>query len=189
MVKITIEEADASHITDTFARNQRYLYQNRSDSERAQSGYLTMSYSPEALRQVLRYESIVVAKVDGRIAGHYYPMPDYFRPLIAELSPKLEIFEKVQYQGRPIATYRYFEIVQILVEGQFQRMGLARKLVEDALRRTRGQYELLLVKIAEGNERSVKFHTSVGFKLFDIYKAPKINLLILGIDLRPAAKL
>ncbi len=88
-----------------------------------------------------RHAVVSVAEVDGIVVG------------MCDIQRKSDIAET-----------RHIGILGIAVKKEYRSMGIGRALLEDAIRRSRGMFDEIILSVLEGNEVAYKLYKSIGFK-------------------------
>lgn len=145
MPEITIKSAKADDAAEMLALYTPYVENTTVSSE-----YKAPSRN-EFLRRIVTYSERfpwLVCRIDGTVAGYGYAS-----------------------SHRTRAGYQWSAETSIYIAQQFQRCGIARALYEALFELlTRQGYYNIFVGITSPNEKSVKFHSAMGFVISGAYQ-------------------
>lgn len=135
-------------------------------------GFVTVSHSPEQLRQLHSIEPSVIALQHERVVGYVLAMTAASRHLIPVLEPMFDVFESLAYLGRSLSAYPYMVIGQVCVAKSCRGMGVFDELYATYRRHFQDRYAFAVTEIATRNTRSIKAHERIGFRPIHTYRSP-----------------
>jgi len=188
MDPLTIRDAKKSDLPRLIAINRGNLKDSLSHEERKRSGFVLRLYPASLVSAIMDLEPVLVAEVGEEMAGYLYPTPDYFREKIPVLRTRLLLLDKVTYQGKSLSAYKFIEIGMVVVVTAYRQKGVFSRLVEEVERRYKG-YELVLARVALGNEGSLQAHRRLGFEVVGEGSEGNSRFHVLVKDLRPRSRL
>lgn len=189
MDQIIIREAKKSDLPRLIAINRASLGDSLSEEERKRSGFVLRLYPASLVSAIMALEPVLVAEIGGEVAGYLYPMPGYFREKVPALRSRLLLWDVVKYKGKFLSAYRCIEMGMVVVETAYRRKGVFSRLIEELVRRYSREYELVVARVALGNEASLKAHERLGFELIEEGNEGESRFYMLAKDLRPRPRL
>lgn len=143
---------------------QLYLRGNNDAAEEKEQGFVTVHHSFEVLYQMHQLSPSVIVKDDDKVVAYALTMVNECRNLIPVLLPMFDMFDRIEYGGKPLKEYKFYVMGQIGVHKDYRGKGLV-KLLYDKHREVYGaQYDFIITEIASRNGRSMRAHEKTGFK-------------------------
>ena len=170
MISITTvqSEEDLLGIQELLRVNLR---KNLSPDVQRSSGYLSIDYPLDFLRQVNRVAPSIVAKDStSKLVGYSLVIPPEFAsesPDLAELLSKISILD---YKGKPLRDYTYYIMGQVCVADGYRGQKIFDRMFHKHYELYANRYQLLITCISEKNTRSLRAHTRVGFEVVHTFK-------------------
>jgi L-amino acid N-acyltransferase YncA len=87
------------------------------------------------------------------------------------LIPLFDLFEKIEYKGKPISSYNYMIVGQTCIDKMYRGKGVLQKLYAAYMDRFRSSYNFAITEIATKNLRSRHAHEKIGFQTIHEYAA------------------
>ncbi|OQP59506.1 acetyltransferase [Niastella vici] len=138
----------------------------------ASQGFVTVMHSFEDLKKMNDIEAHVIAKDDDRVIAYLLAMTNQSRFDIPVLVAMFEMFEKISYQHKKIADYRYIVVGQVCVAEGYRGKGVFDTCYAAYSHNFKNKYEFAITEIATRNQRSIRAHKRVGFETIHEYTAP-----------------
>ena len=139
------------------------------DEARAQ-GFVTVEHTLEILRAMHAMAPSLVARnrVDGaeHVVGYALVMPREARALLPILAPMFARLEALP----ALTSLRWYVMGQICVAKSHRGRGLVDALYAAHRERYADRYDACVTEIAVRNERSMRAHERVGFRVIDRYR-------------------
>ena len=154
-------EADLAGILTLQAANQKAAVS--ADYQSAQ-GFVTLTHSPDMLRQMNEAAPQLIAKDGERVVGYALTLLPSVKTVVPALLPLFDQFERVVYRGQPISRYRYYVMGQVCVDEACRGQGVFDGLYAAHRAQFSDRFDLLVTDIATRNTRSRRAHERVGFQ-------------------------
>ncbi len=169
-MEITFDAASTDqHFEQILQLQRRNLFSEISEEEQAQQGFVFAEHTVPVLKRMAAHLPQVVALCDGRVVGYNLAMTAFMKDEMPRLAPMFEQFERNEYKGRPLATYRFMVGGQVCVDKAFRGRGLLRGLYHATRDRLPPRYELCVTEIAARNNPSLEAHKKMGFEVINTY--------------------
>jgi hypothetical protein len=148
------------------------LGKNLSAEERIKEGFLTVAYSLEDLKRMHETEPGIIAKDNDKVVAYVLAMIPGLRKDFPILEPLFQLFEKINYNGKPVSTYNYLIVGQACIDKPYRGKGVFKKLYTAYSLRFRDKYDFAISEIATKNLRSMNAHKRIGFLPVYAYTGP-----------------
>lgn len=135
-------------------------------------GFVTVSHRFEDLKKMNEIEQHVIAKDNDSVVAYLLAMTAHSKSDVPILFPLFEMFERVNYQGRKIADYKYMVVGQACVAEDYRGKGIFDACYAAYRNCFKDRYDFAVTEIAIRNQRSVNAHKRVGFESVYEYAAP-----------------
>ena len=152
------------------AIQQKNLARNVDESEVKSQGFVTVIHDLDTLKQMHNLSPSVIAKQGDRVVGYALVMLPECRKIVPTLEPMFQNFERLHYQNRPLADYRFYVMGQVCIDKDYRQQGLFDKLYEKHREIHSGNFDFIMTEVATRNRRSMRAHERVGFQTLDVYR-------------------
>ena len=142
------------------------LRDNLSEVERSQ-GFLSARFSREQFAAMDQDVAVIVATLDGVIAGYLCGSSVEFNRRFALLAAMIERYPHVTLYGRPLGSYASFVYGPACVDRQFRGRGVLRGLYRTLLQEAAEQYAVGVAFVAQDNAHSLSAHVQ-GLGMLDV---------------------
>jgi predicted GNAT superfamily acetyltransferase len=142
------------------------LRDNLNEAERTQ-GFLSARFSREQFAAMDQDVAVIVATLDGVIAGYLCGSSVEFNRRFALLAAMIERYPHVELHGRPLASYASFVYGPACVDRRFRGRGVLRGLYRTLLHEAAGQYSIGVAFVAQDNAHSLSAHAQ-GLGMHDV---------------------
>jgi hypothetical protein len=163
MVTLSIASSDA-HWEQIVALQQRNLRHALSVEEQNAQGFVHAQHDVPLLRRMADALPQAIAMADGNVVGYCLSLPVALRREQPNLEPMFVQFDRCNYRGRPLSSYRYFVGGQVCVDRDFRGRGLLGLLYHEVRRSLWAPYDLCVTEIATRNRNSIRAHEKIGFE-------------------------
>jgi ribosomal protein S18 acetylase RimI-like enzyme len=145
------------------ALQRQNLASSLTADEAGREGFVTVVHTLEILQEMHRLAPSLVVQDGATLAGYALAMPLGCRAFLPVLEPMFRLFEGLMWQGRPLATYRYYVMGQICVARDYRGRGVVQALYRGHAELHGSDHDLVVTEIAARNGRSLRAHEKVGF--------------------------
>jgi hypothetical protein len=157
------------HFEQILDLQKRNLSRSISEDEQRQQGFVFAEHTTSELRIMASYLPQVIALNNDKVVGYNLGLHRSLKNLIPMLVPMFTEFERSEYKGRPLSTYKFMVGGQVCVDKEFRGKGLLSKLYHETRKRVIPDYELCVTEIAIRNVPSLKAHEKMGFEVVGTY--------------------
>lgn len=176
---IVTKEDELKQINDLNIQN---LKQNLSEDQQRTEGFVTWLYPLPLLIQMHRLAPSIIVKDDSALAGYALTT---FREASA-FHPDLHIMfndlGSLQYNGKPLFSYRFYCMGQICVSEKHRGQGVVSMLYNKHKEVYASHFDFILTEISTSNERSIRAHEKIGFKTIHTYRDQKDEWIVVVWD-------
>ncbi len=141
-----------------------------SDEEMRSQGFLTVQHDLAALEQMQALAPSVVAYQGSELAAYALTMPRECRTLMPVLVPMFELFDRLEYRGKPMNDYRFYVMGQICVDKAHRGRGLVELLYNKHRELYQQRFDFIITEVALRNQRSLRAHERAGFQILHTYR-------------------
>ncbi len=145
---------------------------NRSPSEAANEGFVTVLHSYHQLLALHLLEKHFIAKEGDEVVAYVLAMTRVSRREIPVLVPMFEVFEQIQYEGKSLANYQSIVVGQVCIGQRYRGTGVFDQCYGAYRSHYSRRYSLAITEIAASNTRSLRAHQRLGFERVHTYTAP-----------------
>ena len=163
----------AAELSQILAIQKNNLKENITQNEINSQGFLTVSHSLEDLESLNNYEKHLIVKDGEKVIGYILAMTKDSKYDIPILIPMFEIFDIINFKGKPVAAYDYIVIGQVCIDKNYRGQGILYDAYEAYRKNFSGKYEFAITEIATNNTRSLHVHKKIGFREMHTYTDPK----------------
>jgi hypothetical protein len=175
------DEADLQRILELQRANLATNIATSIDAQelRAQ-GFVTAVHSLQSLQQMHALAPSIVAKAGDQLAGYALTMLVEARRFVPILDPMFQLFEQLQWRGRPLREVPHYVMGQVCIAKPFRGQGLFDALYRGHQAAYGERFELLVTEVSLRNPRSLRAHERVGFEPLHRYRDSVDEWLVLG---------
>ncbi len=141
-----------------------------SSTQKETNGFVTVHHDLETLKVMNNSSPQIIAKSDDQVVGYALVMFKELGNLIPTLVPMFEMFKRLSYQGKSLDTYSYYVMGQICIDESYRGQGLFEKLYTKHKETHSSTFDLCLTEVSTSNQRSMKAHERVGFKILHTFR-------------------
>jgi GNAT superfamily N-acetyltransferase len=178
--------SEEQHFEQILRLQRQNLFSAISEEEQAQQGFVFAEHTVPLLRMMASQLPQVIALSDDRVVGYNLALPVSMRNDIPRLVPMFIEFERSQYKGKPLSTYKYVIGGQVCVDKDFRGQGLLSKLYNETRKRVIPEHQFCVTEVSERNVVSLKAHLKMGFETINTYHDGKEHWQILLWDYETA---
>jgi len=155
--------------------------------EERKEGFLSAQFTPEQTARIAEDLGTTVAVVDGAVTGFVCAFRREFdtgSPVIAKM---LESYDRVNFAGRPLASFQSYIYGPVCIAREQRRRGLLRGLYEAQKKELAGQFEVGVAFVSRDNPHSLQAHAA-GLGMTDVGDFElKGNVYVILVFRLPAA--
>lgn len=156
-------------IAETTEELQGILQLQKANHEKSLSsindGFVTVSHRLDDLEKMNGIAPHVIVKDGSRVIAYILAMTAKSKDDIPVLKPMFEEFNQILYNGLKVSNYQYIVIGQVCVDKDYRGMGLLDKAYAFYKKVHCPDFEFAITEIASRNQRSIKAHERIGFKI------------------------
>lgn len=171
------------HFEQILQLQRRNLFTEISEEEQAQQGFVFAEHTVPLLKKMAAHLPQVIAVSDGKVVGYNLAMTAFMKDEIPSLEPMFTQFERDEYKGRPLTSYKFMVGGQVCVDKDFRGRGLLRRLYHATRDRLPPGYEVCVTEIAARNFPSLEAHKKMGFEVINTYRDGKELWHVVAWDL------
>lgn len=157
------------HFEQILQVQKQNLFSTISEEQQAQQGFVFAEHTIPLLKMMAAHLPQVIAVNNGTVVGYNLAMPVSMKNELPSLVPMFTEFERSQYRGWPLTTYRFMVGGQVCVDKDFRGQGLLRRLYHETRNRLPPGYQLCVTEVAARNSVSLKAHQKMGFEVVSTY--------------------
>jgi GNAT superfamily N-acetyltransferase len=159
-----------AELEQILALQRENLKQVLSAEEMRSQGFVTLRHDLAALEQMHALAPSVIARRGDELVGYALMMPRECRALMPVLVPMFELFDRLDYRGRPLKDYRFYVMGQIAIAKAHRGRGVFELLYEKHRELYQHQFDFIITEVATRNLRSLRAHERVGFRTVHTYR-------------------
>ena len=153
----TFRRVRESDYAALLALQEANLRDNLTEVQRS-AGFLSARFSREQFAVMDAGVAVVVAEVDGLIAGYLCGSSVEFNRRFALLAAMIERYPHTELRGRALQSYASFVYGPVCVDGRFRGRGLLRGLYRALRAEVAGKFEIGVAFVAQDNTHSLAAH-------------------------------
>jgi len=146
------------------------LKQSLSDEEMRSQGFVTVLHDLPALERMHELAPSIIARQGGELVAYALTMPRECRTLMPVLVPMFELFDTLQYRGKPLKDYRFYVMGQICIDKAHRGRGLFERLYDKHRELYQPRFDFIITEVSARNPRSMRAHERVGFQTVHTYR-------------------
>jgi GNAT superfamily N-acetyltransferase len=135
-------------------------------------GFVTVSHRFEDLKKMNEIEQHVIGKDNDQVVAYLLAMTAQSKFDVPILFPLFEMFERVNYQDKKIAAWKYIVVGQACVAEGYRGQGVFDACYAAYRDCFKDKYDFAITEIAIRNQRSINAHKRIGFESIYEYAAP-----------------
>ncbi len=147
------------------------LFSSLSPEESEKEGFLTCEHNYELLKKWNNAAAHIIAVQNDSIIGYLLTMTSEASEDMLILKSMFQIFNEVEYLGKPISMYNYLVVGQVCIAKGYRGQGVLYKLYKLYLSRYKNNFDFAITEIAVRNKRSLQAHIKNGFQEIFKYKS------------------
>lgn len=153
------------------------LYQNISEEERKQEGFLTVSHDLNFLIEMNNKVQHIIAKHNDKVVAYALSMHPDFGNRIEILKPMfVKINENIEEQTN------YIVMGQICIDKLYRGKGIFRNLYKTMQKSLKNKFDYIITEVDKKNTRSINAHQAIGFKEIVAYNANNQDWSLISIE-------
>jgi GNAT superfamily N-acetyltransferase len=169
MLSATIVTTTAE-LQQILALQQRNLKQNISEGEKKEQGFVTMQSTLPMLESIHALAPSIIVKDGDKVIGYALVLLPEGRSLYPDLDPLFQLFETLQWKDKPVSHYRFYIMGQVCVDKDYRGQGVFDLLYQTHKEYYSENYDFIITDISSSNQRSIRAHERVGFKIIHTYR-------------------
>ena len=170
----TIQSED--DLRATLALQKENLRRNVPVDEQVSDGFVTVEHKFDVLQRMNNAAPTIIAKnSNGELVGYALTMLPEFGPFVPELAALFASLKTLEYNGKPLRNYAYYVLGQICVKKGYRGQGIFQRMLFKHREIYSQNYQMIVTSISSKNERSLRAHISIGFKMIHSFHDPIIN--------------
>jgi predicted GNAT family N-acyltransferase len=142
-----------------------------SKSEIESQGFVTISHDFNLLAEMNAKSPHIIVKFNGEVIGYALVMLEFFKDRIPVLFPMFQQIDKIEYGGKLMREIDYFVMGQVCIAKPFRGQGIFKGLFEKMKNEMAADFKMVVTEVATRNQRSMKAHFKVGFKIIKKYQS------------------
>jgi GNAT superfamily N-acetyltransferase len=175
------------HFEQILQLQRRNLFSSISEEQQARQGFVFAEHTVPLLKMFAAQLPQVIAVSNSKVIGYNLAMPVSMKNEIPSLVPMFTEFERCEYRGRPLPTYRFMVGGQVCVDKDFRGQGLLSRLYHETRNRLPPGYQLCVTEVAARNNAGLRAHQKMGFEVVRTYHDGKELWKVVVWDLESAA--
>jgi GNAT superfamily N-acetyltransferase len=157
------------HFEQILQLQKQNLFSAISEEQQAQQGFVFAEHTVPLLKMMAAQLPQVIALSCDKVIGYNLAMPVSMKNEMPSLVPMFSAFERSEYKGKPLSTYRFIVGGQVCVDKDFRGQGLLSRLYHETRKRLSSGYQLCVTEVSERNDISLKAHLKMGFEVVSTY--------------------
>ena len=154
-----------SDYAELLALQETNLRDNLQPGDRGQ-GFLSARFAREQFSEMNDSVAVIVADIDGRIAGYLCASAVDFNRPFALLAAMILQYPFVEFRGRTLDRYASFVYGPVCIDRSFRGKGLLRGLYRALVGEVARRFEIGVAFVAQDNPHSLAAHVQ-GFGMTD----------------------
>ncbi|MBN1208808.1 MAG: GNAT family N-acetyltransferase [Myxococcaceae bacterium] len=174
-----------AELEQILALQRENLKQALSAEEMRSQGFVTLQHDLAALEQMHALAPSIIARQGEELVGYALTMPRECRALMPVLVPMFELFDRLDYRGRPLKDYRFYVMGQIAIAKAHRGRGLFELLYDKHRELYQHQFDFVITEVSASNHRSLRAHERVGFQTVHTYRDATDEWAVVAWDWSP----
>lgn len=157
------------HFEQILQLQRKNLVTSISVEQQGKQGFVFAEHTMELLKQMAAELPQAIALSDDKVIGYNLAMPVSMKSTMPSLVPMFNEFERCEYQGKPLTSYRFIVGGQVCVDSEFRGLGLLSRLYHETKNRVSSEYQLCVTEVSARNTNALKTHQKMGFEVVSSY--------------------
>lgn len=169
----TYRTAAVQHRTELeqiLALQRKNLKQELPEEEMRSQGFVTLQHDLAALEQMHALAPSIIAHQGSELVAYALMMPRECRALMPVLAPMFELFDRLEYRGKPLKEHRFYVMGQICIDKAHRGKGLFELLYQKHRELYQQRFDFIITEVAVRNQRSLRAHERAGFQILHTYR-------------------
>lgn len=167
-------------------RLQRANYFDNLSVEERKEGFLSAEFTEKQVAAMAKDLGIMIAVCAAQLAGYLCAFRNEFNHGSPVLAKMLELYDQVEFEGKPLSTYKSYIYGPVCVDRGYRGQGLLRGLCEAQKNDLAGKFEVGVAFVARNNPHSLQAHvTGLGMMEVGDFTARDNVYAILAFRLPP----
>ena len=128
--------------------------------EERKEGFLSAEFTPDQVAEMAGDIGIIVASESESVLGYLCGFRCDFNHQSPVITKMLEAFDRVHFQGKPLASYKTFIYGPVCVDRAHRGHSLLRGLYEALKKEAARQFEVGVAFVARNNPHSLRAHVA-----------------------------
>jgi len=156
--------------------------ENIDGSEMQAQGFVTLRHDAATLKQMHELAASVIIKEDDKVVAYALTMLRECRQLIPDLEPMFALFDNLDWNNKPLNSYRFYVMGQVCIAKPYRGKGLFEQLYAHHRKVYQSQFDLLVTEISTRNHRSLRAHEKTGFTTIHTHRDNLDEWRVVGWD-------
>ena len=158
------------------------LIQNIDGAEMQSQGFVTLHHSLAILKQMHSLAPSVIIKDNEKVIAYALTMLRECRLLMPDLEPMFALLDNLNWNNKPLKYYRFYVMGQICIAKDYRGQGFFEKLYQHHKKIYEPQFDIFITEISTRNQRSLRAHEKVGFKIIHTHRDILDEWVVVGWD-------
>lgn len=169
--------SSSKEIEEIIQLQQDNLFENVSEEERTQQGFVTVKHSFDQLMLWHENKPHTIAVGEGKVIGYAISMLHEYREEVPVLVP---MFEKIDQNIS--SDLKYIVMGQICIHKDYRGKGIFRGLYQK-MQEVCVDYDWIITEVDTTNQRSIKAHKAIGFQELISYESQNQTWSLIYLDI------
>ena len=169
--------SNQKEVEEIIQLQQNNLFENVSEEERNQEGFVTVQHSFDQLQSWHETKPHTIAVSNGQVVGYAISMLRKYREEVPVLVP---MFEKIDAKIEP--HLKYIVMGQICIHKDFRGKGIFRGLYKKMVAFC-SDFDWIITEVDTNNQRSMNAHKAIGFEELISYESQNRTWSLIYLDL------
>jgi GNAT superfamily N-acetyltransferase len=159
-----------SELEQILVLQRKNLKQALPEAEMHSQGFVTVQHELAALEKMHALAPSIIAHQGSELVAYALMMPRECGALMSVLVPMFELFERLEYRGKPLKEHRFYVMGQICIDKDHRGKGLFEALYHKHRELYQPRFDLILTEVSLRNQRSLRAHERVGFQVLHTHR-------------------
>lgn len=166
MSPITYTRATADEqLAQILALQARNSKEQQTEQTVREEGFITVRHKMGLLKRMNKCCPHILAMDGAKVAGYALCMHPKFEAEIPIIAP---MFKRAR---RLLPNKNFIVMGQVCIGKKYRKKGVFRKLYEVMWEAVHPEYDCIVTEVDNNNQRSLKAHLGIGFKVLETYTA------------------